>query len=79
MILKPLVFSGLLFAAALTALNAEDRPNIVWLMAEDIGQDLACYGMKGLQTPTLDQLAAEDASTTTPFAPILSALPIALL
>ena len=59
MILKPLVFSGLLFAAALTALNAEDRPNIVWLMAEDIGQDLACYGMKGLQTPTLDRLAAE--------------------
>ncbi|MEL7530682.1 MAG: sulfatase [Bacteroidota bacterium] len=34
-------------------------PNIIWLMAEDIGQDLACYGVPALQTPVLDQLAAE--------------------
>jgi N-sulfoglucosamine sulfohydrolase len=33
------------------------RPNIVWLMAEDIGHDLACYGMKAVQTPVLDELA----------------------
>jgi len=36
-----------------------ERPNIIWLMSEDISNDLACYGMKGLQTPNLDRLAAE--------------------
>ncbi len=35
------------------------RPNIVWIMAEDIGPDLACYGTAGLQTPVLDELAEQ--------------------
>ena len=30
-----------------------DRPNIVLIMAEDIGNDLACYGTKGVKTPIL--------------------------
>ncbi|MCP4271637.1 MAG: sulfatase [Gammaproteobacteria bacterium] len=33
------------------------QPNIVLLMAEDIGIDLPSYGTKGLQTPNLDRLA----------------------
>lgn len=37
----------------------ERRPNIVLIMAEDIGIDLACYGHKGVKTPTLDQMAAD--------------------
>lgn len=42
------------------AASAASRvPNIVLLMAEDIGQDLACYGMEGVKTPVLDRLAAE--------------------
>lgn len=39
--------------------RAADRPNIVLLMADDIGQDLAYYGMKGVKTPNLDRLAHE--------------------
>lgn len=35
------------------------RPNIIWLMAEDMGQDLECYGMKGVQTPNLNLLASQ--------------------
>ena len=42
---------------------AEDRkpekPNILWIVAEDLGCDLACYGVKGSYTPNLDQLAKE--------------------
>ena len=38
---------------------SSDRPNIIWLMAEDMGQDLVCYGMEAVQTPILDRLAAE--------------------
>jgi len=36
-----------------------DRPNIIWIMAEDIGIDLECYGMKGVETPNLNLLAEE--------------------
>lgn len=36
----------------------DSRPNILWIMAEDISIDLACYGMQALKTPVLDELAA---------------------
>jgi N-sulfoglucosamine sulfohydrolase len=35
------------------------RPNIVLILAEDIGPDLGCYGTPGLATPHLDRLASE--------------------
>ncbi|MFR9530115.1 MAG: sulfatase [Rikenellaceae bacterium] len=35
------------------------RPNIIWLMAEDMGQDLECYGMKAVETPNLNMMARE--------------------
>ncbi|MRI00117.1 sulfatase-like hydrolase/transferase [Kriegella sp. EG-1] len=37
----------------------EKPPNIIWLMAEDISLDLACYGMKAVKTPNLDQMALD--------------------
>ncbi|MFK8163634.1 MAG: sulfatase [Lewinella sp.] len=37
---------------------AQNQPNIIWLMAEDISTDLACYGMQAVQTPNLDAMAA---------------------
>nr|WP_236621048.1 family 16 glycoside hydrolase [Rhodopirellula sallentina] len=36
-----------------------NRPNIIWLMAEDMGLDLECYGTAGVQTPHLNRLATE--------------------
>ena len=35
------------------------RPNILWLIAEDLGTELACDGTKEVWTPNLDRLAAE--------------------
>jgi arylsulfatase A-like enzyme len=35
------------------------RPNILWILAEDICPDIACYGTKAVKTPNLDRLAAE--------------------
>ena len=43
----------------LEILEQPKPPNIIWLMAEDISLDLACYGMKAVQTPNLDQMALE--------------------
>ncbi|MFK5973054.1 MAG: sulfatase [Flavobacteriaceae bacterium] len=46
-------------AQGITAPNKKIRPNILWVMAEDIGPDLQCYGMPGVKTPILDKLAQE--------------------
>ncbi|MCG8318833.1 MAG: sulfatase [Cytophagales bacterium] len=41
--------------------TADTRPNILWIVADDLGTDLGCYGNKTVYTPYLDQLAKEGA------------------
>lgn len=50
------------------------RPNILWLIAEDLGPHLGCDGTKEVWTPTLDRLAAEGVHYTRCFttAPVCS-------
>jgi len=59
----PLLFLALLAPLA-SAQNAQ--PNILWIIAEDMGPELSCYGTPEVKTPALDQLAAmpESACTT---------------
>lgn len=42
-----------------SACRAADRPNILWIIAEDLSPDLGCYGNRVVRTPNLDRLAAE--------------------
>ena len=51
------------------------RPNILWLIAEDFGPDLGCYGAKQVWSPNLDRLAAQGVRYTRAFttAPVCSA------
>ena len=35
-----------------------DSPNILWLIGENLGTDLGCYGTAQVETPNLDRLAA---------------------
>jgi N-sulfoglucosamine sulfohydrolase len=37
---------------------AADRPNIVWIFAEDMNDWMGCYGDNTVPTPNIDQLAA---------------------
>lgn len=40
--------------------SAAERPNLIFIMADDLGYgDLGCYGQQVIQTPRLDQMAAE--------------------
>jgi arylsulfatase A-like enzyme len=38
---------------------AADKPNFLWLIAEDFGVELGCYGCKEVLTPNLDGLASQ--------------------
>ena len=51
---------ALLWLGAAMELTAADRPNLVVLLADDLGYgDLACYGSPVARTPNLDRLARE--------------------
>ncbi len=47
---------------------ATEKPNIVWIMLEDWGYQLSCYGEPGINTPHVDKLAAEGIRYTNAFA-----------
>ena len=51
-------FGGTQYAARAT--QHASKPNIIFILADDLGYgDLGCYGQKVIQTPHIDQIAAE--------------------
>jgi arylsulfatase A-like enzyme len=50
----------LIFVFGTTICSAQTRPDIIYIMADDLGYaDLSCYGRKDYQTPNLDKLASQ--------------------
>lgn len=44
--------------AAFTSFYAQDRPNVVFIITDDLGYgDLSCYGQEKFETPNIDRLA----------------------
>lgn len=44
--------------AALTSINANQKPNVVFIVTDDLGYgDLSCYGQDKFDTPNIDRLA----------------------
>ena len=58
-----------------SAAQAANKPNILWLIAEDMGPSLSCYGNKEVSTPNIDRLASEGVRYTRAYttAPVCSA------
>lgn len=50
------------------AAQAFERPNILWITAEDMSADLGCYGAAAAHTPNLDALARGSLRFTRAFA-----------
>jgi N-sulfoglucosamine sulfohydrolase len=50
---------GLIHAFNPAAHAQTKRPNVLWLVAEDFGVELGCYGTPEVWTPNLDKLAAD--------------------
>ena len=59
----------LLACATLLLAAAENpvRPNIVWIVGEDLGPELGCYGDTNAITPNIDRLAREGTRFTRAF------------
>lgn len=53
---------------AMTRGDRPDRPNILWIVGENLKLDLGCYGAKNVRTPNLDRLAADGIRYTRVFA-----------
>ena len=59
-----LMAESVLFAAA-----AADKPNLIYIMVDDLGYgDLGCFGQKRITTPSLDKMAAEGIRLTDHYA-----------
>src|SRR5918995_883503 len=54
------MFTAQLTFALVAALAAEMPPNVVLIVADDLGYgDVGCYGAKDIRTPNIDRLAKE--------------------
>lgn len=54
------VFLSLAANAACSSAVAADRPNIIWIMADDLGYgELGCYGQEVILTPRIDEMARQ--------------------
>jgi arylsulfatase A-like enzyme len=54
--------------------NADSRPNIVWIIVDDMSAHFSCYGETAIETPNVDQLANNGVRFTNAFvtAPVCS-------
>ncbi|MEW4487182.1 arylsulfatase [Thalassoglobus sp. JC818] len=51
---------GLQLFITIGLLQAADRPNIIYIMTDDLGYgDLGCYGQEVIETPNIDRLASQ--------------------
>lgn len=61
------IFLLVIFTTGFVNAQTKEKPNIIWLMAEDIGPDIECYGMAAVKTPVLNKLAETGIKFTNAF------------
>jgi arylsulfatase A-like enzyme len=58
--LFPFLSAGFLALAAQTSAQTSDRPNVICILADDLGYgDLSCQGGKDIRTPNIDRIMNE--------------------
>ena len=67
------IWIALLLIASGGSANAQDKPNVVVILSDNVGYgDIGAYGageIRGMPTPRLDQLASSDPSSASPTSP----------
>ena len=68
-IMKPtaMILAALTSVFLLNANEATDRPNILWLVIDDMGLEFSCYGEQVIETPNIDRLAQDGIRFTNAF------------
>jgi arylsulfatase len=67
--LAALIVFAVNFALLACGAKCADRPNIVFILADDLGWgDVGCYGQQKIRTPHIDQLAVEGMRFTQAYA-----------
>ena len=66
---------------ALSHAGAAERPNVVWIVVDDMSPNFSCYGETAIETPHVDRLAAEGVRFTRAYAtsPVCSTFRSALI
>ena len=74
-------FLTLLLVAMVSTSTAEDRPNILWFVIDDMSANFSCYGEKAIETPNVDKLAEDGLLFTRAYAtsPVCSTFRTALI
>src|SRR5215467_3064155 len=82
-LLRTAATGGAALAVAATAGQAQARrPNIVFMLADDMGYaDISCYGRRDLATPNIDRIAAQGTRFTQAYAnsPVCTASRVAII
>ncbi len=74
--MKPSLVAAAFFLASFATVPAAEKPNIVFIIADDIGYgDLGSYGAKLVKTPNLDRLAREGRRFTDAHSPASTCTP----
>ena len=79
------ILASSLFLACFVCVTASaalsEKPNIVWVIVEDMSPHFGCYGETTIETPNVDKLAADGAMFTQAFvtAPVCSTCRSALI
>lgn len=70
-----------LSVSVLVSARAEERPNILWIVVDDMSANFSCYGETVIETPAVDQLATEGLKITRAYAtsPVCSTFRSALI
>ncbi len=65
---------GVAVAASTLMVQSAQHPNFLWLISEDMGPALGCYGQQEVETPVLDQMARDGVRYTRAYttAPVCS-------
>lgn len=57
---RKIIFSIFLLLAGIIDLSAQQKPNVIYIYADDLGYgDLSCYGATKINTPNLDRLSQQ--------------------